>query len=422
MKSKLVIIISGTLFFFSSTAFGYVVNLTPRISVGEEYTDNINLTNTAEEHDYITTVTPGFTAELPGKTSGASLSYDVTYVHYDRFDENDTFRHNASVSGWTNLWKKARLQVSDTFLRTEQPVSETDPTLRRNREPYYTNTAGIGLTQEFGASNSIGFQYAHSMLENEDPAVEDNQRNNLSASLTYWFTKHLSTDLSLSYNPGEFETSESFDDWSGSVRLTRKFTRQLDGFVQYVHTVRDYDGVTENYQDYDPSIGITYQLSEDTGITLSAGYFIQDNENSDDQTGFSGGVDLTGEWIKFKRGGITFSAASGFEASNFGAENLGSSRFYQAGARLRYDLARRLSSNLNGTFRRTDYLDQAQNREDNIIRAGAGLSYQILKWLFLNLNYAYNTLDSTGEDNDYTENSVTLQLTASPSTPFRWTY
>jgi len=402
MKSRIFFVAACTLFLTTSISFGYQINFIPRISVSEEYTDNLFLTDSNKEHEYITTISPGFTVNILGKNSGADISYDPSYSIYDEFDEYDSWRHNARFSGWVDMTKNTRLEVNDSFLRTEDPLRDADiailraeesgtlidSTIRRSRETYYTNTAGINLIHQFGRADSFNVGFTHSFLENDDPSYEDNERYNPYVGLTYWFAPEWGLNMNGSYTKGEFDVSDDLDGWYGSARLTKRFSRHLDGFFQYAHTAVEYDGNSEDFQVYNPSAGFIYTISNDTSFSLEMGYAILDREDSDNISAMSAIGSLT---KTFKRGSIDLIGSGGYEGSYFGAEDLGVNKFYELGGSVTYQLTRRLSGNVFGSYRNSEYVEEISDREDKITRAGLGLTMQALEWMSLGLNYAYRT-------------------------------
>ena len=136
----------------------------PTISVGTQYTDNLFLEDTNKDHDYITTISPSFKAEILGKKAGANIYYMPSYAFYDEYDELDEWRHRSRLSGWAELSKNTRINVNDYFLYTEDPLSiadiapvrvedpdePIDNTLRKTRKTYYTNSARVNLSHQFG--------------------------------------------------------------------------------------------------------------------------------------------------------------------------------------------------------------------------------------------------------------------------------
>ncbi len=425
MRHKITsLMVISILFVVASHADAYQSTFTPSLSISEEYTDNIFLTENNEEYDYTTSISPGFNFQVFEKRYGASLSYNPSYVHYDRFHENSTWRQNASFSGWSDLSKHTKLTINDTFVRTEDPNIgedsgiEKDTTIRRNREPYYTNSSSLNLNHKFSERDNIGVGYLHSFLENKDPDTEDNERHNPSINYSHMFNPYLSLDTSVSYTRGDFEVSDNFDNWNGSLTLVKKFTKYLDGSIRYSHTIMDYKGDTEEYKIYDPSIGMNYTIAEDTFLSMNVGYFVQDRENSDDESGLTLTGNLGKTW-EFKRGSITATGSSGYEESYFGSENLGFNRYYGAQTSANYRLIKSLTGNISGSFRRNKYINQDDNRADWLKNAGAGLTFNpiTIRWLHLSLNYSYSTVDSTQKENEYDENRVLLSITLSPPNP-----
>lgn len=431
MKYRIVIILAACTFLLSiSSAYGFQATFTPRIAVGEEYTDNYFLTKGNKTDEFITTISPGFTAQLLGKTSGAEISYDPEYAVYDKYTENNTWRHNAQFSGWAELTKNTRLDIRDSFLLTEDPISkddiaiirtedpafQIDSTIRKSRQTYYTNNVRANLTYQFGKSDSINLGYAHYLLENDAPDIEDKQRHNPFIGLTYWFAPQWGFKADGAYTKGEFDTSDDLDEWQGSTRLTRKFTRHFDGYVRYAHTARNYEGETEDDKTYNPSVGISYAIEEDISLAFDVGYFVNDYEQREDKSGLTGNASLTKQ---FRRGSINLSGLGGYDYSNFGAENLGFSEFYEAAGSATYQITKRISGNVFGSYRNNEYKDITPEREDRTARAGLGLTIQPLEWMSIGLNYTFRSLDSTIDTNEYEENRGLIRITLSPSTPFR---
>ena len=202
MKFKTLLLATGcALFLTSSVTFGYQATFSPRISVGGEYTDNIFQADDDTEDDYITTISPGFSAEILGKNGGAKISYDPEYAMYDEYEENDRWRHDARFTGWAEISKNTRLDLRDWFRLTEDPLSEADIAALRAEDPddiidntrrdslnkYYRNNASVFLSHRYGEFDTINLGYKHYFLDNDDPRYEDKERHRPFAELTYWF-------------------------------------------------------------------------------------------------------------------------------------------------------------------------------------------------------------------------------------------
>ena len=454
MKFKIYLCVAiSAILFTASSVFAFHATFLPRISLTEEYTDNLYLSEDNEEDEFITIISLGFTTELLWQHSGIELSYDPARVLYHEFSENDTWRHTALLYGWTNLTRNNRLEIRDAFVRTEDPLGEedinnlrsedsaiaADPTLRTTREPYWTNTSSVRFTNQFGENDSFYLEYAYGILENEDETLEDNTRHIPSAGLTYWFTPQWGSEIILSYTNAEYERedefyngpdagdpSDDFEQANGSIRLIKQFSRQLEGHLAYSHTYVDFEETEEDYQIYNPSIGFDYSVAQDKRIAIDVGYFVQDNGKRtgdiDDESGMT--ADSVFEKT-FRRGSVSLTGSAGYDEAYFGAENLGMSIFYEAGLEANYNLTRRITGDIFSSYRQDKYEDEDPARRDKTTRGGAGLSYTYERWLSSNINfiiraeYSYNKVNSSIDTNDYVENSGLFTITLTRNQPYR---
>lgn len=393
-----------------------VMEVTPRVSAGVEYTDNVRLAPDNTESDTITTVTPGITLDLSGRPAGLTLSYDPSYVNYADGTYEDYWRHLATGSGWWQPVKGIRFTVADTFLKTEDPISDDDLTVRRTRNPYTRNTATARMDHQFGDDNRAYLDGLYTYLENEDPGIEDSERFGGSAGVAYWFNVRWGLDLDGEYYRGEYEESEDFSDLVGRLRLNHRFNPHFTGYVGYAQTFHDYDDDSDDYQIYDGSIGFDYAISKTMDWGMSVHYFVRDFDDSKDQSETPVNINLSKQ---FQRGSLSLDGEGGYNYTTTSAENLGYYIYYQGGLSADYTFTRRLSGDVNALYAYRDYQDTLPEREDDVFRAGCGLSFQLLKWLSLRAGYLYRTVDSTDDVNDYAENRVSLLLTAQPGKPVR---
>ena len=455
MKFKIYLCVAiSAILFTASSVFAFQATFLPRISLTEEYTDNLYLTEDNEEDELITIISLGFTTELLWQHSGIELSYDPSYAIYNEFSENDTWRHTALLYGWSDLTRNSRLEIRNAFVRTEDPFGEeeinylrsedpaieADPTLRTSREPYIRNTTSLRFTNRFGVNDSFYFEYASINLENEDETLEDNTRRTPSAGLTYWFAPQWGSEIIVSYTNAEYYRgddfyndpaavpSDDFDQWEGSIRLIKQFSRQFEGYFTYYHTYFDFGRNGEDdYQIYNPSIGFDYSVAQDKRIAIDVGFFYQDNDKRTGDIDDDSGVTADGVFEKtFRRGSISLLGSTGYDETYFGAENLGLSIFYEAGLEANYNLTRRVTGDIFGSYRQDKYEDEeVSTRRDKTTRGGAGLSYTYERWLSSNINfiiraeYSYNKFNSSIDENDYVENRGLLTITLTRSQPYR---
>ena len=210
--------------------------------------------------------------------------------------------------------------------------------------------------------------------------------------------------------------SDDFEQINTRVRVLRKISRVLDGFIQFGYGTLDYDGNREDAEGYSVSAGFDYAIAADISLSIDAGYSWLDRDISDDESGVSGEVKLT---KTLSRGVIYFTGSGGFADPNFGAETLGISEFYEVGGSVKHQLTKHLTGNAFASYRYDKFLEQTPEREDKTTKAGVGLTMQALQWMSIGLNYDFRRFDSTLDVDDYDENRVFFMITLSPSVPFR---
>ena len=213
-----------------------------------------------------------------------------------------------------------------------------------------------------------------------------------------------------------------FSNWLGALRLEYKFTRHLEGFFQYAHTVRDYNsqyGEFEDFHVYDPSAGVGWQISNSLTLNGWAGYFLQDNDDSKDLGGYYVGADLAWEAEHQK---IGLEASNGYDRAELGSERLGLTRFVKVGATGSYDFTQHFSGQIWVYYRQNDYVQTLDDRTDRYYGGRAGVNYQIFKWMFLSLTYGHNRVNSTDPGQDYNENRCLIEVTLAPDEPWRWIF
>ena len=425
-------------FIATSSAFG-LTTFTPRLSVSEETTDNLYLTNDNELKEFIIIPSADLELAITDPAKGLSLSYNPSYSFYRNFDDNNTLRHNAALNAWSDISRTTRFEISDAFSKTEDPlgeedspfytpeepttpgpggiIPETDYTIRRGRQPYYTNTARAALTHQFGQTDSFSLAYEYSTLENEDPTLEDNKRHRPSITLEYWPNRQWGTETEVTFESGMYDTSDDLTNTIASFRLIRVLSRHLEAFVEYTHTITRFDGESEDYNIYEPALGMEWTMDEDSSISLSTGYYVRDLADGDNETGWTLDGDINKRWT-FQRSSFSLTGSSGYDQSYFGSENLGFSKYYQVAGTAGYEFTRHFRADLTGAYRHTDYQD-VDDRTDKEPSVTCGLNYQITEWLFSRLSYSYRSVSSTLDEDEYDENRVMLMMTFSPTQPYR---
>lgn len=420
------------IFLFSSSAFAVQYSFTPRVSVRETYTDNVLLTDQNTEDDYITDLAAGGTLSILGRTGGMELSADPGYRWYAQGTELDTWRLPATLNIWSQISRRTRFEIFDRYLRDDDPeadraiISEEDgqvtapgdTSVRRGRNPYWTNYATARVDHQFGSDDSVFGQFLYSIRREDDEDGNDNERYAPSAGLTYWFGPKWGTTIDATYTRALFANSPDYRDVAGTFQLNRRFTPHFQLFGRYGYAYRDNDEVLSDYQVHAPSAGFIYELAQDSRISLGLGYYYQEFKDSDIDTeeGPFFNADMYKRW-NYQRWSASLSGQAGLDRSDFGTERLGLEWFAGLIANARYNFTGQFYGNVSGRYRYSDVI--RETREDNRYRVGLGMGWVPTRWMELSLEYNFNKLDSNATES-YDENRVWFQVALQPDQPWRW--
>jgi len=435
-------------FIVNTRAFSLQYTFQPRTSVSEEYTSNVFLSKDNEKDDFITIVSAGFTAAALGKTGGLEISYDPAYSFYKEYDENDGWSHDANLRLWSDLGKRTRFEITDSFLRTKDPlgeedllalsdgnvVQEGDTTVRKKRETYYRNTASARLTHQFGKEDAVYAGFTYSLLRNNDDQEEDNDYYSPAAGLNYWFDPRFGIESNAEYTKASFdqdknfvgEGSSDFDNYAGMIRLIGRTGVHFSIFAQHDQIYRDFDGNNDNdYMVYAPSAGFIYVVDKGLNLRLGAGYFYVDVDGDENEQGIFGNSQIDKTWTS-ERGSLTLAALTGLDQNNFGAENIGLERYAGVQGNAVYRLTRTISWDINGNYRYSDVIGDADSGDEDAgsnvhrYRAGSGFTIEPLRWMAIRLAYNFNKVNSDADEDEYDEHRGLLQVTLTPSQPYRY--
>ena len=410
----------------------YHYELTPSISVGEVYDDNIYLEFTDTTSDYITEVSPGLNLNILSPKMQLEIAYAPTFVWYAKEDGNNTVRHAGTLTFGRDLTQHLRFDLTDTYLFTEEPISETvvgaeGVSVRvnpRERYPYQINTGSASFSYLFGAENNLTGGYRNEFFDAKDEDLDDfrvpddRMLQTPFATLAYWFNIKNGIELIYEFVKADFRRKDDFeprDDFIGNwaeIRYLYRFTPHTTGSVRYDYTTRDFDGETEDYALHEASMGFEHAFSPDLSVSLAVGYIAQRNEFSDNRSvpSYEGSLTKT-----FARGSFTVGAESGVNELVLDEPGRGLTRFWRANAGIEYQLLEPLRGYAGGFYTRNR---DEEHREWQTWTGNCGLVWEFLRWYSLSLDYTYIDRNDDVELLGYTDNRVMLMLTTSRL--FRW--
>lgn len=414
------------------------VLFTPALILREEYTDNLFLDYQDEVYDFTTAAGLDLTGQILWRTAGIELNYTPTYNAYQENDDLSYWRHEASLYTWKQFLRNTRIELRDTYLRSNDPTDESaiteqegrpqGPVIasdrnRRGRNEYYTNMAEARINHQFGANDRVYLAYQYSILREVDTTpgtvVDDNDISMPSIGLAYDFSQRWAMEIDSSYAVTDYKERNDRNEYDGGLRLLYRFGRAISGFVNYRYTNLDFDQDTdEDYSVYEPSLGIRYDFPDNARIEIGVGYYVQDFETSEDEEGFDITSNIYKRWI-FPTGFIDISGGSGYAIDDNGVEDNGLNIYYQGRVEIGRNFASTLTGSIYGGYRYDEYPNETPERVVKEASAGLALDWQALRWMFVRLSYGFTDVSSDIETDEYTENRAFVTIRIAPPSPYR---
>jgi len=414
--SPLPILAVGIVGVLASAAIGKNrVELRPMIAVTQEYDDNIFLDAGNEKSDYVTTVSPQVGISISSGANNLGLNYAPTFVYYHTRPDENTVRHSSTLDLGQRLGKLLRLGLTDTYYRTEDPleIDRETQTVRRNRNLYERNDANLSLDYRLGSGDNLTLGYRHSVLENEDPTIDDAIQQGPSASLSHQLESGNSIGISFQYTKAGFNRDdgtppgEDFTGYTLSPRYSHRFDARTTASANYSLSARDFEGASESYLTHNTGIGLTHSFSERASFSGSIGFFIQDRERSGNTTGLNFSASLN---RSFEQGSLAIGVSTGQTEEFLEARRRGFTQFRSANAQFSYRISKNISSSAGVAYRHNS---DSLGIEDETYQGNASVTTSFLQWFTASLNYAYRKRASDSPDDEYVDNRVTLSISGS---------
>lgn len=396
------------------------LEVTPGLSISETYDDNIYLDYTNETSDFITAISPSISFNILSQTSQLGLQYIPTFVWYDKEDQNDTIRHSGRITFEQDISEYLTFNLSNNYIKSEEPFEETEGIegVRDSRQTYWRNTSEASLQYIFGSENTLSTGYRHTLSENEALTLDDSATQNPFAAVNYWFDTRNSIELNYEHIETTFTRdddslpSDNYQGYTASSTCGHRFTLHTTGSIGYGFTSRRFDGDTENYDVHEGSIGFEHAFSQDLSLAVEGGYFLQENEQSSNETGYTYNVSLINQ---FENGSLTLGGSGGWSDSYLDVDRRGFTHYWSANMHTEYQLWESFNVYAGGSYRHNR---DSGNREWENWEGNGGLIWAFSHWSSLSLDYFYRETNDDVDTEDYVDNRV--MLTISANRLFRW--
>lgn len=378
-------------------------------SQGVSFDDNLSRTSGGEkESDIIFSTRAGVTANLlriesprlPRFLRQGGFNLGVSYFFaYDSYSNNSDLTDADQILGLNlqlpslelplSKWfgRKSRITISDNL----HPEEFTNNVIvDRDRRLRFVNDFGVVYTYPLTWKTFFSLPYSNHFVWYKDSELRD--FNSITQSITPTI----------------------------SFVLTPKTSFFVSGGYSLVHFQRS----TDNFNDLSFRAGVFKKITEKVNLGFSSGYQMRrfDQRNTGNQTEGAYTVDAFYDQQITRRTSLRIEADANITetltaATNFsGARDIG--EFIQEGnptvtrrtlsARISHALTPKVS--LYGLGQMVDENESSQDRQDRLHLLGGGASYQIRHNVSLHADYRFTTRDSSTENNDFTNNLLTISV------------
>ena len=393
----------------------------PSIIVKEQYNDNIHLSSSNEEDDFITKVIPGVRFEYtPNRSMDINLDYSLRLKYYNK----NTELNNTSIKDSQQLRLNAHakpsnrvfIDVSDTYERVAIDVNRvtaidneiTNMTDRNTFRfsysiivpltPTFTSTVGYRLTNIWHRDDELVVSYRHQAFLQ----LRKKTSSKLNEVIEYTYTKYL-PDIE-----GDDDDIDDYDrhqiSFGFNYRVTRKFV--IKGTVGETVTVTKEEWKTP--------------LSTVTSFwDIETEYDFMNSEETSLDTTFSRTLNDSATAGAFERHNIDFRLASGKvlhlvlnpyysiqDYSNIERKD----EIAGLSVEISRPLTRKLNIEFNGEWEEQKLSLLIEDEDVTIYSLGTVFNYRLSRKIRSSIGYRYNHRDSSDESDDYKNNITWLQV------------
>jgi hypothetical protein len=381
----LIIIIILTSFINLPISSGNESQITPSLALQAEYNDNIFFNDTNELDDYIVTLSPQLKYTRDGPRLNMELAGRIDSINYADNDELNDIDQNIRTVIRYRLDPRMSISGEFDYFKDSRPDRDIETTgLLLSSNIRYSRFFTLGQSFDHSENTVSSLTYTFENQDFEDPELVD-------------FDTHIAR-LAVSHN---------IHRWLPKTRA-----RLHLGYVRY-----EYPELTVNY--YSTTLGASHDIAElfTLVVDLGTSYTLKNLENdtsptlsmddSDRESGFTGQLSLNYQG-ETTRSLLSVShelrAASGRSAVTERTS-------------LVFDINRRLTSELRGSFKARYYLNQAdqgdlatEDIDSRTLSIIPGIRYHLTNDIFFEVFYTYSNIEDRQDDSDADRHLIFMRL------------
>lgn len=377
--------------------------LHPSVTLVGNYDDNYYSTDSDEEGDFSTLITPALWISLPATQNTfiplVSSNDSPGGQGVTRFKQDDNLGFQAA------LYYSADLEYHHDH--------SADDVISQN---------GQGLLQ-YGLASGLTFEISDVYLSSYDSYDEDSDasvsdyNSNLVNGIVY-YQVNPSLKLRAGYSLYELDYDESVyayrerDDQTASVYAMYQVLPKTEAFIQYDHIGTDFDLESREDMTFQNSyVGLKFdsRAKIDGFLKVGYGYADADDESLKDYHDFIGEAEL----------GYAISSKNKLSLNAYRSVDVSTDSDYLSilnnyvSLTLDHEFTQKISASVYGLTKSMNYRGDTEvaNRRDKYFGSGVNVKYLMQEWMVLDLGYDFITRSSNVSGNDYNNNSVLLSLT-----------
>ena len=241
-------------------------DITPRISVSETYSDNVNLDDNDKEWGMVTEVTPGIGIHGEGARVRADLDYQMQNTFFLRdSDGNGTF-HQLKANGIAEVTKNfffvdGASTMGQAVVDANDTASTGNLNNAGNRTDFYTYSLSPYILPHFGNVANGSLRYTYSSV-NFDDGASDSEQHRFDAGLTsgrFWGPLSWSGEYHHDEMLRDSTSDTKFEGASGNARylINNKFSLVAQGGYEH----NDFQSSQDNENGTYWALGVFWQPS-----------------------------------------------------------------------------------------------------------------------------------------------------------------
>jgi hypothetical protein len=414
--------------------------LFPRLSIEGRYSDNNYYAAERDKKDsLLITVSPGILISIFTRDTLLDMDYNLNsrgYFVEEEKDDFEFFNQRGSISFRTDLSRKFSILLRDELIMDENTdIIDETYTREERRRQYIRNTGSGEWTYLYGVGRDVSAGYVYTILNyigrNRDDR-DDSKRGDSNIRLRHSFDIRNIGELTYRHTVVDYRGRDDLYDDEVRGRFTHYLTQRLLSSLNYgyleTHYMTHYSG-TNDYHLHDASVESTYIFSRYLTANGMIGIFLRDLYGQDETSWDSMDKGLTYRArVTYTYPTFSFMMASegGYGSNYTSSASLQFYDYWRALSETTYHLVRDIlmltGRGSYGFYRYPDYIYtytiegteySDRGRRDHILNAGGGINYRALDWLLLSLEYSYTKRNSNAPGFDYVENACLARITIS---------